>query len=200
MAKNKLLSELGSVNIGFSFRGAIPAHADGDLLVVQARNILPDSEIDKAATFTRTTSSLVGNKAQRLRKGDVLLTTRSIGPGGFRASVCGEIGENAVASSSICVIRLEDAAVLPQYLMLYLNSVPGQAALGRNSSGSMVHALLLRHIRELEVPIPNMTGQRNLVGLLQNTKAHKRLLERKKELLQAIGRYTTSQVIESNTL
>ena len=199
MTPNKQLGELGSQSFGFSFRGAISPREDGDLLVVQAKNIFADSEIDKLAQLARTDSSLVGN-AMRLKKGDVLLTTRSVGRGGFKASVCGDVDQNTIASSSICIIRITDSGMLPQYLALYLNSAAGQVAISRSSFGSVVHALHLRHIRNLEIPIPELETQRHLMGLLQSTRLHEHLLERKKELFQAIDRYATNQIIESITL
>jgi len=194
-----LLKDIAQVASGFSFRGALPIKERGSIRVVQAKNIDPEMEISEASPLTRVDAAGIGDTLH-LREGDVLLATRSVGSGDFKANSCGELKGDVIASSSVCIIRLNDERVLPAYLAIYLNSAIGQEALSHYASGAAVQLLLLRNIREIEIPIPPLEVQRDLIDLLRNTRTQKRLLERQKELLRYIDRHVMNTVIESNTL
>jgi restriction endonuclease S subunit len=194
-----LLKDIAQIASGFSFRGALPVKEQGTVRVIQAKNINPEIVIDETFPLSRIDSNSIGGTL-RLRKGDVLLATRSVGSGDFKATSCGQLEDDVIASSSVCIIRLNDQRVLPEYLAIFLNSPTGQEMLSRYASGAAVQSLLLRNIREIEINVPPLEVQRGLIDLLQNTRTQKQLLERQKVLLRFIDRHAMNTVIESNTL
>lgn len=194
-----ILKDIAQITSGFSFRGALPVQEQGAIRVIQTKNITPELEITENSLLARVDSQSIGATLP-VCKGDVLLATRSIGSGGFKATTCGELEGQVITSSSVCIIRLNTEKILPQYLAIYLNSSTGQEVLGHYATGAAVQLLLLRNIREIEIPIPPLEVQQSLIDLLQNTRTQKRLLERQKELLRFIDRHAMNTVIESNTL
>jgi restriction endonuclease S subunit len=97
-----------------------------------------------------------------------------------------ESGQPVVASSSVYILRLRGCEVAAEYLALYLNSLQAQADFLRLSTSGSIRSLLKSHLVDLEIPIPSVTQQNELVSLCLNIEKQKQLLERKIYLVNSI--------------
>jgi len=100
--RNSAISEIGSLRAGHSFRKKPEHHPDGNVCVVQLKDILSDGILDtrKLCRTTQTSKRL-------LQKGDVLLINR----GRFTASVFdGTFTAPCVATSAFMILTSKDPA------------------------------------------------------------------------------------------
>lgn len=114
----------------------------------------------------------------RLQQGDVLLIAK-----GERNIAClyeAHIGP-AVASSTFLVIRPEQEGVLPAYLQWFLNTKVVQERLGRLAKGTRIQSLSKKAVGELDIPLPDLTRQNELLHL-------QTLWQREQSLLEALLR------------
>lgn len=182
MQKN--LSQFSNIVSGYTFRGPVKSQQNGDIYVLQAKNITINEDITSIAEFTRIDSNSLRNP-YFLEYNDVLIVSR--GSGSFRSTVFATNDKNVIASSSVYVIRIKDVTVLPKYISLYLNSQEGQKAILQIvTGGSYIQTLLRRSLEDFKVPIPPIHIQKSIVALSENIKQQEKILSRKKEIKQII--------------
>src|SRR5207249_1096409 len=126
---------------------------------------------------------------QRLRSGDILFTAR--GQQNYAAVFVLEM-PNALAASTLLVLRVKDF-VDPFYLVWYLNLPQTRERLRAMQAGSGVPFIPIDDLNELEVRVPSMEVQQQIVNvelLRQEEQALMELLRRKRgELIE--GRIQT---------
>lgn len=182
MQKN--LSQFSNIVSGYTFRGPVKSQQNGDIYVLQAKNITINEDITSIAEFTRIDSNSLRNP-YFLEYNDVLIVSR--GSGSFRSTVFVTNDKNVIASSSVYVIRIKDVTVLPKYISLYLNSQEGQKTILQIvTGGSYIQTLLRRSLEDFKVPIPPIHIQKSIIALNENIKQQEKILSRKKEIKQII--------------
>lgn len=190
------ISNFAEVINGYTFRGAIEPLKNGDISVLQAKDIVSGqnvTDIDKltpiAFTGTRTASFL--------QKDDVLIVSRGMGIGSFRSAVFSLDTTNIIASSSLLIIRIKNKEILPEYVSLYFNSPDGQNKILETVAGSYIRAISRQKLKEeIEIPIPPLEKQESLIKLNQNIKQQEKIYERKKQLKQEIINATITNLIK----
>jgi type I restriction enzyme S subunit len=126
-----------------------------------------------------------------------LIVSRWTGTGSFRSTVSDIDQNNVIASSSLIIVRIKDSSVIPEYLALYLNSFEWQNKIIESVSGSYIKAISRKKFEEIEIPIPPLIQQKNLVGLSQNIIRQEHIYNRKKELKQNLITATLKNLIHS---
>ena len=182
----KILSQFSNIVSGYTFRGAVKSQQNGDIYVLQAKNIIINEDITSISEFTRIDSKSLRNP-YFLEYNDVLIVSRGSGPGSFRSTIFASNDDNVIASSSVYVIRIKDITVLPKYISLFLNSQEGQSAILRIvTGGSYIQTLLRRNLEDFKITIPPIHIQKSIVALSENIKQQEKILSRKKEIKQII--------------
>jgi len=98
-----------------------------------------------------------------LESGDILLATKGVDP--FAAIYDGRY-EPAVASSVFTVIRIKDpSTTLPEYLQWYLNHPTTTNTLVAASRGTSIPLITRDVVEELEIPLPSVNKQKQIVRL-----------------------------------
>lgn len=179
------LTQIADISSGYTFRERLDAYPDGDIAVLQMKNISPD---DKVLTEDLPRVGLMDLKPRQvLQAGDVLLRAR--GQFHTAAVVTGGL-DKAVAAAPLMLIRVSSAKVLPEYLCWFINHPVTQAKLVNLAAGSYVRTLNKAAIEELEVPLPPVGRQRQIVEIAELGRQEKSLLtriaERKGRLLEEI--------------
>jgi hypothetical protein len=82
----------------------------------------------------------------------------------------------AVASTSFFVIRLQDENVLPGYLAWFMNQPVTQNLLKANAHGTAMASISKAVLLELEIPIPLLETQVNILKVSELRKREKQLL------------------------
>lgn len=192
----KELNEIADVISGYTFRGAIKPDSNGEIFVLQAKDIVQGKPINNEHSLTRVSHNLPGYTGY-LKKNDILLVSRGMKSGTFRSAIFMSEVLNVIASSSVYVIRLIPADILPEYISHYLNSREGQETLSRIVSGSHIGVLPRKELEKISIPVPPLDAQRAIVGLYHNIQEQKRIVDRqnqiKREFVDAIFKNITEE-------
>lgn len=186
----KKLSQLAAITSGHNFRNSIQDEVNGDIYVIQGKNIVMNQDI------TNTTNLVcISTQAPRspyfLQHNDILLVSRGLDVGTFRATTFLIDNKKVIASSSVQIIRITDVSVLPKFVSLYLNSPEGQKKiLELVTGGSYIRTILVKNLNELEIPIPPIHTQKLLIDLSENISDQEKIINRKKEIQQNIIKTT----------
>jgi restriction endonuclease S subunit len=187
--------QIASIISGYAFRGAIEADWNGNIFVMQARNVVGGEAFKDVKDLTPVTYEGVRGLAF-LQKGDVLVVSRGAGKGSFKASVFESENENTLATSSLLVIRLTSKKILPEYLVAYLNSDLGQDKLLETVSGSYIQAISRKKLEELEIPAPPIEKQDLLVKLYINMHWQQKIKARQGKLYKQIINTAFSKITQ----
>ncbi len=117
-----------------------------------------------------------------LKSGDVLFAAK--GTKNFAALISKSI-QPAVASTSFFVIRIHTengSQVLPEYLTWFLNRTATQRILKAEAVGSSLPSISMPVISQLEIPIPTLSVQNNILLLNKHKRQEKYLREKIAEL------------------
>jgi restriction endonuclease S subunit len=185
--------DIAKITTGFTFRKDMGINRNGILPVLQAKDI--SKEIIINATLLEKTIYNPTNSEAFLQPGDVALTSR----GKFKAAVY-ESDIEALASSSIYIIRLNNSQVLPKYLAIYLNSKIAQGDLTKLTTGGSIQSLLKLHVEYLEIPIPPQSIQQQIVSLYENITQQQKFLQRKMELIIGVSEAALQSIISNNRI
>lgn len=182
----KKLQEIAEVRSGYTFRGAFNHQRDGDIFVIQAKDLKIDNESLKIGDLQKVGSDSLRNPFF-LQYNDILIVSRGTGAGSFRSTVFTSEKENIIASSSVYIIRVKGLDVLPKYLSLYLNSNEGQKKIMETIIGSSyVQSIVIKNLINLSIPIPSIDKQKTIIELSENIKEQEKIIIRKKQLKENI--------------
>ncbi len=186
----KQIKDISDVILGYTFRSSLKEQADGDVLVLQARNISEDIII-KDSDLMRV--NLGNNRTNALAKNnDVVLSSR----GSFKSAVIQTDSGTVVAASSIYLLRLKTNEVLPEYLAIYLNSNFAQKQINERITGVVINAMLRNDVKELKIIIPSLEVQKKIITIYFNGLSHQKLLRQKQLLTNQINQELINQLIK----
>lgn len=171
----KELGQLFTVSTGYTFRDAIARLEAGDVGVVQSGDIISANLVEIARVKFAKEDHL-------LKSGDILLSSR----GKFVARTVTSDLLQAVAASSVVVLRPLDADINSRFVARYLNSTRGQEVLSRLESGSHIKTLRVSDLRSVKVPQPSIVEQQAVLNLHDNLTKQLKLLGLKNQLLKNI--------------
>ena len=107
-----------------------------------------------------------------LQSGDVLFAAK--GNNNF-AVLFEEQDKECVASTTFFVIKLFNKTILPGYLTFYLNHPNTQKLLKANAIGSSIASISKTVLEELEITIPDISTQKNIIHISDLQKKEKQL-------------------------
>jgi restriction endonuclease S subunit len=154
--------------------------SDGNVMVIQPKNISPDGFVFFGqGEPVRTDMSA----SKPLRLNDILLVNR----GRFSAAIFNlPKSETWIVPSSILVLSLKAESVLPEYVACYVNSSNGQHLLRRHCEHSTVPFISARNLANIGIPIPPLDRQKALITFEKAAAKYARLSNRKQELFRHI--------------
>jgi len=151
------IKEITLLSMGINFRSHHEAAGSDGLCVVQMKDL--DNTSVKIETLEKFALKPPRN-VTFLRPGDIIF--RSRGRTTTAVIVPRTIGK-AVLSAPLFLIRVKDTShVLPGYLCWYINQTPAQRFLYQRTEGSALKMITLKHLRDLEIPIPALDVQRKI--------------------------------------
>jgi len=163
------LIDLADLRIGYQSRGRIESDPASLYRIIQLRDVKEAVDWDTVIPFKpdrKPDRHLVGD-------GDVLVSAR--GDGHFGAALSG-VPANTVASSNFYILRINRKDVLPEYVGWYLNQPAAQEYLRSRSQGTYISLITKADIGELEVPIPPLAVQQQVVRVATLRRAEQDLL------------------------
>ena len=119
MSKFEKLGEISDISLGRDFRGAVPVVPNGDILVIQPKDVFSES-IEEAVRVTPKEIGAINDRW--LHPGDILCSIRHK----FVSIVVKEewLGYHygrVIANSGLFIIRLNQKDYLPEYVSAFVN-------------------------------------------------------------------------------
>ena len=178
------LQQLAEIRGGYSFRTGIVHDLNGDVGVLQIKDITGGVAFHEDALPRANLASL--GSTPLLKSGDIVLPARGEH---YDAQVLNPKGP-LIASSQLFVLQTSSAHVLQDYLGWYLNQTDARNFILKNRVGSSIPMLNITTLGELPVPVPDLDTQRRIVAL-QNLWQRERsltlqLLETRKKTLDGV--------------
>lgn len=177
MQNKKILKNLITIISGYTFRIALQQDDVGNVFVLQTKNIKDnDINIDKndlIKIFSKTTDA-----NYFVKKNDVVISSR----GNFKAGFI-NFEDKTIASSSLYILRINNIdEILPEYLVVYLNSDFFQKLIKEASTGGVINTILKKDLENLEIILPNIKTQKDIINIYKNNQKYKNLLNKKIEI------------------
>ena len=164
------LGEVARIRMGYPFRSRLEHDAAGAIAVVQMK------DIDDACSLRVEDAARVNladiKEHHLIRRGDLVF--RSRGRTNSVALVLADIGP-AVLAAPMLLIR--PMAVLPAYLLWYINLPATQATLAAQAEGTSVRMISKAALEALELPVPSRRKQQLIVDVAALAAAEQGLLE-----------------------
>lgn len=160
MSVTTTIREIAVLRAGYPFRTGIRQDPDGEVAVVQGRDVVPGHlHVQPAADgLPRISLQDVRNLDDHLlRPEDVIFMCR--GPRNCAAAVGLGVPEQAIASGSFHVLRPDTERVHPAFLAWLLNQTDAQEFMRANSSGTTIQVISLEALRSLPVRLPPLQTQ-----------------------------------------
>lgn len=150
-----------SIQVGYQPREAVTPDPAGSHVLIQMRNLLPDGTLDVPG-LTRFNPER-DPEPYRVCEGDVLLQVRGTS---HLAGVVSGLSDTSLASNHFYILRVDATRVLPDYLVWYIRQPRAQQHLHKGAQGTSNVTVLTRSVFEsLEVPLPSLEVQRQIVAL-----------------------------------
>lgn len=154
---HSVLEELFS---GYSFRSKVVNNPDGDMAVIQMKDI-EDGYSRIGNELTKVDSSTIRQKCV-LQKGDILFLAK--GANNY-AIVYNLDLPKAVAASAFFVLRPDLEKIIPGYLAWYINQKTVQQYLKENTAGTYIPNINKNTILGINIQLPEIVIQEKVVKI-----------------------------------
>ena len=156
-----LLKEIADIRTGYSFRTKLEPDSEGNALVVQLKELSEKNTIDISTAVRINMPDISENYL--LQKGDLVFRSRGMDT---TAAIMDITSNNIILSAPFQRIRLRDAmAIMPQYLLWYINSKEAQSYFSTNKTGTSVSMISTAVLADLPVAIPALEIQKKIVDI-----------------------------------
>ena len=181
----RILSTVAEVRMGYSFRSRLETDEMGDVAVIQMKDI-DDSNMLCVDGLARI--QMPDLKERNLvQQGDLLFRSRGMTNS---AALVGENLHRTLLAAPMLLVRPKLQIVEPAYLQWFINHSSTQALLTGQAVGTAVKMVGKGVLDELEIPLPPLDRQRQIVEVAQLALREATLLEelkrRRKALLEGI--------------
>lgn len=186
------LGDLAEVQMGYPFRSRLEHDPLGDVAVIQMKDIDDTNLLHTEEAIRVALPS--GKSHHMLRAGDLLF--RSRGRSNGTAQVQEGVGA-AVLSAPMLLIRPH--GVLPAYLCWYINTPATQTLLSALAEGTSVRMISAEALRALEVPVPPLVTQEQIVQAATLAEQEQALLARIASLRQRLTTHLLMKLAHETT-
>lgn len=150
-----LLTDVASVTRGSSFK----LDENGDISVIGPAAIRP-LDFDHAA-LDKTSTSKLSFSPKTTRAGDVVINIISTHRGA--AALVPHDASNSIINRHVVLVRTESVDVIPDFLVIALNSDFVQQQFNHAATGAVIRSLNLQTIRNVIIPLPDRKTQERVI-------------------------------------
>lgn len=158
----KKLNKIADIRLGHHFREKIPVAANGNYFVIQMKDVDNVGCIAWGG-LTKIAAEKINDEVLA-REGEIIFSNR--GSRNYAALVDRSVAK-VIVVGNFFIIRVKEASVSPAYLAWYLNEKRAQKHFDQHREGSYIPTLRGEWLKELDVLIPNLQTQEEIVALDQ---------------------------------
>jgi hypothetical protein len=185
------LKAISSVQMGHSFRSRLEQDFNGNVSVIQMKDLTDDNRLDDRNLARVEMRDL--KEWHRVKRNDLVF--RSRGQTNTVALIDKEV-DQAVVAAPLLRIRVESQQVLPEYLCWFINQPVSQVFLQSQATGSAMRMIGKQVLEELEVKIPSIERQHRIIELSQLSTEEQRLMTLLSAKRKQLVDYQLSMIIE----
>lgn len=181
-----LLKDIADIRTGYSFRAKLEPDSEGNILVVQLKELSDKNTIDISTAVKINMQNVSENYL--LLKGDLVFRSRGMD---FTAAIMDISADNIILSAPFQRIRLQDTAkIIPEYLLWYINNKDSQSYFSANKTGTSATMISTAVLADLPVIVPPVEIQKNIVEINtlfeREIELQEELIKKKKLLTETI--------------
>ena len=181
-----LLKDIADIRTGYSFRAKLEPDSEGNILVVQLKELSDKNTIDISTAVKINMQNVSENYL--LLKGDLVFRSRGMDS---TAAIMDISADNIILSAPFQRIRLQDTSkILPEYLLWYINSKDAQSYFSANETGTSVTMISTVVLADLPVIVPPVEIQKKIVEINtlseREIELQEELIKKKKLLTETI--------------
>ena len=155
------IKKLATVQMGYSFRSRLEASEGGGVAVIQMKDLLDDNTV---GCDDLVKIDLDAVKEHHLaQRGDLVF--RSRGSLTTAAVLLEDPGKAVVAAPLLRIRGTKPDKVFPEYLNWYISQRDAQIFLTSRAKGTVQKMISKQAIEDLEVALPSLEKQKNIVEL-----------------------------------
>jgi len=155
------IKKMATVQMGYSFRSRLEASEGGGVAVIQMKDLLDDNTV---GCDDLVKIDLDAVKEHHLaQRGDLVF--RSRGHVTTAAVLLEDPGKAVVAAPLLRIRVTKPDKVLPEYLSWYISQRDAQIFLTSRAKGTVQKMISKQAIEDLEVALPSLEKQKNIVEL-----------------------------------
>lgn len=188
------LKNIAKIQLGYSFRSKIQKNFNGNMSIIQMKDLTEDyrvniNHLDKIELHD-------SKSHHEVKKDDIIFKAR-----GSDATAClfESTISDVILTAPLLRIRIKSKNILPEYIFWYLNQKTAQTFLKKRMKGTSQKMINKQSLEELEIEIPDVKKQQQIVEIAQLAEKEQKLLEnlrnKKYELISTI---LLNQVKENN--
>lgn len=168
------IKKLATVQMGYSFRSRLEASEGGGVAVIQMKDLLNDNTVG-CDDLVKIDMEAV-KEHHLAQKGDLVF--RSRGHVTTAAVLLKDPGKAVVAAPLLRIRVTKPDTVLPEYLNWYISQRDAQIFLTSRAKGTVQKMISKQAVEDLEVTLPSLKKQKNIVELASLIAREQTLLHR----------------------
>lgn len=180
------LREIAHVQMGLSFRSRFEAEREGNVAVIQMRDLAEGRRLDHSCNLASVIIEDV-DRRHFVKSKDLVFRSRGKTT---TAAVLEARLERTIVAAPLLRIRVTSERVLPEYLCWFINQSSSQSFLHSRATGTAVVMIGKSVLDALEVPIPDHAEQKKIVALAVLSDKERRLMsdlaEQRKRLIAGL--------------
>jgi restriction endonuclease S subunit len=185
------LKAISSVQMGHSFRSRLEQDFNGNVSVIQMKDLTNDNRLDDRNLALVEMKDL--KERHRVKRNDLVF--RSRGQTNTVALIDKEVNQ-AVVAAPLLRVRVKSQKILPEYLCWFINQPVSQVFLQSQATGSAMRMIGKQVLEELEVKIPSIERQHRIIELSQLSTEEQRLMTLLSTKRKQLVDYQLSMIIE----
>jgi len=155
------IKNIATVQMGYSFRSRLEASMSGDVAVIQMKDLLNDNTVSCDGLVKIDMEAV--KEHHLAQKGDLVF--RSRGHVTTAAVLLEDPGKAVVAAPLLRIRVTKPDKVLPEYLNWYISQRDAQIFLTSRAKGTVQKMISKQAVEDLEVTLPSLEKQKNIVEL-----------------------------------
>ncbi|BBO90748.1 restriction endonuclease subunit S [Desulfosarcina ovata] len=167
------LKEIASIQMGYSFRSRLDFMNKGLTAVIQMKDLTDDNVVDCRDLIQIDMDSLKDRHLARL--GDIVFRSRGLVT---TAVLLSEDPGQAVIAAPLIKIRVDEKAILPDYLVWYINQPLAQAYFTSRAKGTTQKMISKQTLENVEISVPSLDRQQAIVDIAALADKEQVLLEK----------------------
>ena len=170
---NRKLKDITSISSGVTFRFRLEPIESGNVHVIQMKDLGYDSRVHLKNTIKIKASSF--KEVYKVKKKDIIFRSRGLTT--TAAIISESINSDFVLSAPLFRVRADQRVVYPEYLLWYINHPISQSYFASRSKGTLIKMISRKALEELEIKLPDLDQQKNIIRLYNLASQEQRLLE-----------------------